>query len=107
MEALLDGSAACCIAIQAVCNEGYELVCSFGGPGKNALGHGTFTPIGEEVLANSRKLWLVGVLIAGVGPPAFRLRVGPLSPSKPALRGLCRSYALVRRFTSALVRGWS
>lgn len=53
MQALFDGSAASGIAVQAVSDGSYNLVCAFRGPGKNALGHGTFTPVGELVLANS------------------------------------------------------
>ena len=68
------------------------------------LGHATFSPVGELVLANSHVDSSCWVLIAGVGPSAFTDRVVP-GPSKAALCGLCRSYALVRRLTSALVRG--
>lgn len=53
VQALLDGSAAGGVAVKAVSDGSYNLVCTFRGPGKNALGHGTFTPIGELVLANS------------------------------------------------------
>ena len=52
-QALLDGSAAGGVAVQAVGDGGNDLVGAFRGPGKNALGHGTFTPVGELVLANS------------------------------------------------------
>lgn len=53
VQALLDGSAASSVAVQAVGDGGYDLVGAFRGPGKKASGHATFTPVGELVLANS------------------------------------------------------
>ncbi|MFM4747167.1 hypothetical protein ACEUDE_05880 [Aeromonas veronii] len=46
-QALLDGSAAGGIAIELVSDGKEDLVCVMRGSGKNALGHGTFTPVGE------------------------------------------------------------
>jgi len=53
VQALLDGSAAGGVAVQAVGDGGNDLVGAFRGSGKKAYGHGTFTPVGELVLANS------------------------------------------------------
>lgn len=53
-QALLDGSAAGGVAVQAVGDGGNDLVGAFRGSGKKASGHGTFTPVGELVLANSQ-----------------------------------------------------
>ena len=50
-QALLDGSAAGGVAVQAVGDGGNDLVGAFRGSGKKAYGHGTFTPVGELVLA--------------------------------------------------------
>ena len=59
VQALLDGSAAGGVAVQAVGDGGNDLVGAFCGPGKKASGHGTFTPVGELVLANSHRVnWL-------------------------------------------------
>lgn len=52
-QALLDGSAAGGVAVQAVGDGGNDLVGAFRGSGKKAYGHGTFTPVGELVLANT------------------------------------------------------
>lgn len=53
VQALFDGSAAGGVAVQAVGDGGNDLVGAFRGSGKKASGHGTFTPVGELVLANS------------------------------------------------------
>ena len=53
VQALLDGPAASGVAVQAVGDGGNDLVGAFRGSGKKAYGHGTFTPVGELVLANS------------------------------------------------------
>ena len=53
VQALLDGPAASGVAVQAVGDGGNDLVGAFRGSGKKASGHGTFTPVGELVLANS------------------------------------------------------
>ncbi|WP_411684721.1 hypothetical protein [Aeromonas caviae] len=52
-QALLDGSAASSVAVQAVGDGGYDLVGAFRGPGKKASGHDTVSVVGELVLANS------------------------------------------------------
>lgn len=58
-QALLDGAAAGFIAIELVGDGEEDLVCAMRGSGKNALGHGTFTPVGELVLANTHQVnWL-------------------------------------------------
>lgn len=72
IQALLDGLAACCIAIQAVCNEGRELVCSFSRSGKNAHGHVTFAPVdGLVPVSSCLASGVVGSCIARVGPLAI------------------------------------
>lgn len=53
-QALLDGSAAGGVAVQAVGDGGYDLVGAFRGPGKKASGHATVSVVGELVLANSQ-----------------------------------------------------
>ena len=53
VQALLDGPAASGVAVQAVGDGGNDLVGAFRGSGKKAYGHGTFTPVGELVLANT------------------------------------------------------
>ncbi|WP_270692868.1 MULTISPECIES: hypothetical protein [unclassified Aeromonas] len=59
MKALTDGAAAGGVAVQAVGDGGNDLVCAMRGSGKKASGHGTFTPVGELVLANSHRVnWL-------------------------------------------------
>src|SRR5690606_1868724 len=47
MEALLNGAAAGRVAVQSVGDRGNDFVGSIRGSGKNVLGHGTFTPVGE------------------------------------------------------------
>lgn len=98
-QALLDGSAASSVAVQAVGNGGNDLVGAFRGPGKKAYGHDTVSVVSGWSSLTPTCLGVVGVLIAGVGPSAFSDWGWYPSPSKPALCGLCRSYALVRRFS--------
>ncbi|MEE9705799.1 hypothetical protein [Aeromonas veronii] len=59
MKALTDGAAAGFVAIELVSDGEEDLVCAMRGSGKKASGHGTFTPVGELVLANSHWVnWL-------------------------------------------------
>ncbi|OAH88267.1 hypothetical protein BHR41_02455 [Aeromonas salmonicida subsp. salmonicida] len=67
----MKGDSAGVVSAQSVGDRGNDFVGSIRGSGKNVLGHGTFTPVGELVLADSHRFRLVGVLIAGVGPLAF------------------------------------
>lgn len=102
-QALLDGSAASSVAVQAVGDGGYDLVGAFRGSGKNASGHDTVSVVSGWSSLTPSLLWLGRVLLLGL-VPRHNDWVVP-GPSKPALCGLCRSYALVRRLTAALVRG--
>lgn len=100
-QALLDGSAAGGVAVQAVGDGGNDLVGAFRGSGKKASGHDTVSVVSGWSSLTPSLLWLGRVLLLGL-VPRHNDWVVP-GPSKPALCGLCRSYALVRRFTAALV----
>ena len=102
-QALLDGSAASSVAVQAVGDGGNDLVGAFRGSGKKASGHDTVSVVSGWSSLTPSLLWLGRVLLLGL-VPRHNDWVVP-GPSKPALCGLCRSYALVRRLTAALVRG--
>jgi hypothetical protein len=68
VQALLKCATAAGIAVESVRNAGNYLVGAMRGSGKNALGHGTFTPVGELVLVNTNPLWRGWVLLLGLVP---------------------------------------
>lgn len=68
IEAQPDCSAAAGIAVEPVSDAGNDLVGAMRGSGKNALGHGTFAPVGELVLVNTSPLWRGWVLLLGLVP---------------------------------------
>lgn len=107
VQALLDGSAAGCVAVQVVSYGGNHLVGAFRGPGKNALGHGTFTPVDELVLVSSLpSFWLGWVLLPGLVPRRNDWGWYP-GPTKPRpVRGFVVLTRWSGAFTAALVRGW-
>ncbi|MNY48272.1 hypothetical protein D3C86_1835940 [compost metagenome] len=89
VQALPDGSAARCVAVQAVSDGGDDLVGAFRGPGKNALGHGTFAPVDELVLVSSLpSFWLGWVLLLGLVPWRHLIGVVPQSFEARLVRAL-------------------
>ena len=106
VQALLDGPAASGVAVQSVGDGCNHLVGAMRGSGKNALGHGTFTPVGELVLANTHLTIHIhaGSCCWGWSPGAMT-GGGSLVRQSPAL---CGALSLLRagEAPSSYCPGW-
>lgn len=67
-QALLDGSAASSVAVQAVGDGGYDLVGAFRGSGKKASGHDTFSVVSGWSSLTPTCLGVVGSCLLGLVP---------------------------------------